>query len=73
MRDDITIMVPGFTDLRLQPGILASMKTYARSMGFQDSEMNNIRDRRALLMVYKAMMYDKILDVIPGQQMGERK
>jgi hypothetical protein len=72
MRDDITVMVPGFTDLKLQPGILNQLRTYARSMGFKDEEMNDIRDRRILLMVWKAYQYEKILDTIPGQQPGEK-
>jgi hypothetical protein len=60
MRHDITKVIPGFTDLKKQPAILQQLAAYAKSMGYKDEEMKDIRDRRHLLMVYKAMKFDQM-------------
>lgn len=59
MRNDIVKMIPGFTDPKKQPQILKELMDYAISMGFGPEEMKDIRDRRVLLAVWKAMQYDK--------------
>lgn len=59
MRHDIVKMIPGFTDPKKQPQILKELRDYAISMGFGPEEMADIRDRRVLLAVWKAMQYDK--------------
>ncbi len=61
MIHDITQVVPGFTDPKKQPMILKQLSDYAKSMGYKEDEIKDIRDRRHLLMVYKAMMYDHVI------------
>lgn len=58
---DIEYVIPGFADPKKQPMILAALKEYAMDMGFKESEMKDIRDRKILLAVYKAMMFDKLV------------
>lgn len=60
MRNDITKVAPAFANPQSQPAVLKELAAYAKSMGFSDQEVANIRDRRVLLMVYKAMKLDQI-------------
>jgi len=60
-RADITKVIPSFTDPKRQPAILKLLSDYAASMGFTPQEMQQFgRDRRILLMVYKAMVLDAV-------------
>lgn len=59
---DITKVIPGFTDPKQQPIILQQLQKYAASMGFTPREIKSINDRKEILMVYKAMMFDRIVE-----------
>ena len=67
MRHDIRNVVPGFEDPRLQPQILQQLRHYALSMGFSPHEIEKIKDRRELLMVYKAMKLDELHHQVMAQ------
>jgi hypothetical protein len=58
---DITQVIPGFTDPKQQPAILKMLQDYAIDMGFTPREVKEINDRKEILMVYKAMMFDRIV------------
>jgi len=58
MNHDIEFVIPGWSDPKRQPAILKQLADYAVSMGFKPAEINNMRDRRLLLLTYKAMMFD---------------
>ena len=62
MKSDITNVIPGFTDPKQQPAILKRLAEYSKSVGFTSDEIKNIRDRRLLLLTYKAMMFDNIVE-----------
>lgn len=59
--NDIDFVIPGFSDPKKQPAILQALMKYAKNMGYKDEEMKDIRDRRHMLMVYKAMIFDKMV------------
>ncbi len=65
-------LIPGFTNPKTQPSILAAMKQFAKASGFTENEIKNIRDRRVLVAIHKAMMYDKMVKDIPGKQPYEK-
>lgn len=67
MRSNITHVIPKFTDPLAQASVLKDMQQYAGHMGFSPSEMANIRDRRVLLMVYKAMKLDELHHSVTGE------
>jgi len=58
---DITQVIPGFEDPKRQPAILKELQDYAIEMGFTPREVKAINDRKEILMVYKAMMFDRIV------------
>lgn len=64
MRHDIRNVVPGFEDPKIQPKILQQLRHYALAMGYSPFEIDKIKDRRHLLMVYKAMKLDDIHDKV---------
>ena len=68
MRHDIRNVVPGFEDPVMQPKILAQLRHYALSMGFSPHEIAKIKDRRELLMVYKAMKLDELHHQVLAQK-----
>jgi len=61
-RHDIRNVCAGFEDPAQQPKILQELRHYALSMGYSPSEVDKIKDRRHLNMVYKAMMHDRLHD-----------
>lgn len=58
MRHKIEHCYPDFIDPKKQPEILKKLSAYAKSMGYTDDEIKNIRDRRHILMVHKAHDHD---------------
>lgn len=60
MRHDIRHVCPDFEDPAKQPEILAKMRHYALGMGLSPHEIDKIKDRRHLLMVYKAQKLDEL-------------
>ena len=59
-RHDIRNVIPGFEDPKAQPEILSALRHYALSMGLSPHEIDKVKDRRELLMVYKAMKFDQL-------------
>ena len=64
MRHDIRNVIPGFEDPNFQPQILQHLRHYALSMGYSPSEIDKVKDRKHLLMVYKAMKHDELFNHI---------
>lgn len=62
MIHDIEFVIPNWNSLPVQRKVLEDLKVYAKQMGFTDKEIVDIRDRKILLMVYKAMMFDRMID-----------
>lgn len=55
---DIEYVIPGWNDPQKQRVLLQHMMQYALEMGFKPEEVQNMRDRRLLLLTYKAMTLD---------------
>lgn len=62
MKNDIEFVIPGWSDPQKQPALLKRLAAYAGEMGFKPEEINNMRDRRLLLLTYKAMMFDHMIE-----------
>ena len=62
MKHDIDYVIPGFSDPKKQPAILKQLSEYAQTMGFKPQEIQNLRDRRLLLLAYKAMVLDRMVE-----------
>lgn len=60
MRHDIRNVIPNFEHPQIQPQILEQLRHYALSMGYSPHEIDKIKDRRHLLMVWKAMQLDDL-------------
>lgn len=56
---DIEYVIPEWNNPQVQGELLKQLAAYSKAMGFRDEEMNNLRDRRLLLLAYKAMMFDR--------------
>ena len=67
MRHDIRNVIPNFESPAHQPEILKQLRDYALSMGYSPHELEKIRDRRHLLMVYKAMKLDELHDQVMAE------
>lgn len=65
---DIEQCIPGFTDPKKQPEILKRLANYAKSVGFKDEDIKNIRDRRLFVAMHKAMLYDQIFTTVNTQK-----
>jgi hypothetical protein len=64
MRHDIRNVCPDFEDPAKQPEILKALRHYALHMGLSPHEIDKIKDRRHLNMVYKAQKLDELYDAI---------
>lgn len=61
-RSDIEYVIPNWTDPKRQGAILKNLLEYATEMGFKPEELKDMRDRRLLLLTYKAMLLDDMVE-----------
>ena len=54
--------IPQFADPAKGQALKADIRNYAKNtLGFSDQELSSAYDSRAILSIYKAMMYDKLM------------
>lgn len=53
-------VLPEFSDPTKGEQLRSEIRNYGKSVGFSDQELANVYDSRHVLMLHKAMMYDKL-------------
>ena len=57
--------IPEYADPEKGETIRKEIRTFGKQMGFSDEELANVFDSRAVLTLYKAMQYDKLMQNKP--------
>jgi hypothetical protein len=58
--------IPEFTDPAKGEAIRNDIRAFAKQVGFSDNELAAVYDSRAVLTLYKAMQYDKLVASKPA-------
>ena len=59
-------VLPEFSDQAKGEQLRSEIRNYGKSVGFTDQELANVYDSRHVIMLHKAMMYDKLQKAKPG-------
>ena len=59
-------VLPEFSDPTKGEQLRSEIRNYGKSVGFTDNELSQVYDSRHVLMLHKAMMYDKLQKGKPG-------
>ena len=59
-------VLPEFSDKAKGEQLRSEIRNYGKSVGFTDNELAQVYDSRHVLMLHKAMMYDKLQKAKPG-------
>jgi len=62
----LTAYIPEFTDPAKGETIRNDIRAFAKQVGFSDNELAAVYDSRAVLTLYKAMQYDKLVASKPA-------
>jgi hypothetical protein len=62
----LTAFIPEFTDPAKGESIRNDIRAFAKQVGFSDNELAAVYDSRAVLTLYKAMQYDKLVASKPA-------
>ena len=62
----LTAYIPEFTDPTKGESIRNDIRAFAKQVGFSDNELAAVYDSRAVLTLYKAMQYDKLVASKPA-------
>jgi len=62
----LTAYIPEFTDPAKGESIRNDIRAFAKQVGFSDNELAAVYDSRAVLTLYKAMQYDKLVASKPA-------
>ena len=62
----LTAYIPEFTDPAKGEAIRNDIRTFGKQLGFSDNELAAVYDSRAVLTLYKAMQYDKLVASKPA-------
>ena len=57
----LSAAIPEFTDPAKGEAIRNDIRTFGKQLGFSDHELASVYDSRAVLTLYKAMQYDKLV------------
>lgn len=60
--------IPEFADPQKGEAVRSEIRTYAKGLGFSDQELAQVYDSRAVLTLWKAAQYDKLVSQKPGVQ-----
>ena len=60
--------IPEFADPQKGEVVRGEIRTYAKQLGFTDQELAQVYDSRAVLTLWKAAQYDKLVSQKPGVQ-----
>jgi hypothetical protein len=59
--EKLTKFLPEYADPEKGEQVRSNIKKYAESVGFSSDELSKVYDSRAVLTLYKAMQYDKLM------------
>ena len=59
--DDLIVRVPQWADPEKGAEVKQNVKNYAQERGFTQQELDGLIDARSIEMLYKAMLYDKLV------------
>jgi hypothetical protein len=62
----LTSAIPEFTDPIKGESIRNDIRAFGKQLGFSDNELAAVYDSRAVLTLYKAMQYDKLIASKPA-------
>ena len=62
----LSSFIPEFTDPAKGEAIRNDIRAFGKQLGFSDSELAAVYDSRAVLTLYKAMQYDKLVASKPA-------
>jgi hypothetical protein len=62
----LSAAIPEFTDPTKGEAIRNDIRAFGKQLGFSDSELAAVYDSRAVLTLYKAMQYDKLVASKPA-------
>jgi hypothetical protein len=62
----LSAYIPEFTDPAKGEAIRNDIRAFAKQVGFSDNELASVYDSRAVLTLYKAMQYDKLVASKPA-------
>ena len=57
--------IPDFKDKEKGEAVRKEIRSFAKSVGWSDQELSSVYDSRAVLTLYKAMQYDKLMQNRP--------
>ena len=57
----LAAVIPGYADPEKSINIKKDIREYAKKNGWSDQELANVHDSRAVLTLYRAMEYDKLM------------
>lgn len=57
--------IPEFADKEKGQAVRSEIRNFAKSIGWSDQDLANVYDSRAVLTLYKAMQYDKLMSKNP--------
>lgn len=60
--------IPDFADKEKSETVRKEIRNFAKSIGWSDQELSSVYDSRAVLTLYKAMQYDKLMSNKPDVQ-----
>lgn len=60
--------IPDFADKEKGEPVRKEIRAFAKSIGWSDQELSSVYDSRAVLTLYKAMQYDKLMQKNPEVQ-----
>ena len=62
----VAAAIPDYLDPKKGEKVRAELRSYAKNLGYSDEELANATDSRAVLALWKAAQYDKLVQSKPG-------
>jgi len=66
--EKLSAYIPEFLDPEKGETVRKDIRNFAKSIGWTDQELASVYDSRAVMTLYKAMQYDKLIASKPGMQ-----
>ncbi len=66
--EKLSAYIPEFLDPEKGETVRKDIRSFAKSIGWTDQELASVYDSRAVMTLYKAMQYDKLIASKPGMQ-----
>lgn len=72
-RDKLLAAIPEWKNVEKAKAERSDVLSYGRQLGFSDAELDQVTDSRAVVALYKAMQYDKLMSKKPELQSKIKK